>query len=161
MRCLIKVLKKKIVIKFVSMITISLKLFDTTLPVPAYQTTGAAALDLYARETVEIPAHTVGYVPLNIALQLPEGCWALLTARSSLHKKGLMLANGVGVGDYDYRGDGDEYTAALLNFTDSPVVVEKSERIVQLIILSREPVSWRVQQSFNSTDRGGFGSTGA
>ncbi|HCC84751.1 MAG TPA: dUTP diphosphatase, partial [Candidatus Pacebacteria bacterium] len=88
---------------------IKLKLFDPTLPMPAYKTTGAAAMDLYARVEVVIPAHKVGYVPLNIALQLPPDHWAQISARSSLHKKGLILANGIGVGDYDYRGDGDEY----------------------------------------------------
>lgn len=143
------------------MLQVKLKLFDTTLPVPEYQTSGAAALDLYARETVTIPAHSVGYAHLNIALQLPEGYWALMAARSSLHKKGLMMANGVGVGDYDYRGDGDEYRAALFNFSDTPVVVARGERIVQLLILSRERVTWQLQTSFVDTDRGGFGSTGS
>ncbi len=85
---------------------VGIKRFDTTLPLPEYKTGGAAAIDLYARETTVIPARGIGYVPLNIALQLPENTWALLAARSSLHKKGLMLANGIGVGDYDYRGDG-------------------------------------------------------
>jgi dUTP pyrophosphatase len=139
---------------------VSLKLFDTTLPVPEYQTEGAAALDLYAREQVVIPARGVGYVPLNIALQLPEGYWALLAARSSLHKRGLMLVNGIGVGDYDYRGDGDEYRAALLNFTDSDVTIERAERIVQLIVLPRERVELQLQTAFDTQNRGGFGTTG-
>jgi dUTP pyrophosphatase len=139
---------------------VNLKLFDTTLPVPEYQTTGAAAMDLYARETTVIPARGVEYVPLNIALQLPKGYWALLAARSSLHKRGLLLANGIGIGDYDYRGDGDEYKAALLNFTDEPVIVERGERIVQLMVLPRERIMWQVKEQFSDTDRGGFGSTG-
>lgn len=128
---------------------------------PAYKTTGAAAMDLYARVEVVIPAHKVGYVPLNIALQLPPDHWAQISARSSLHKKGLILANGIGVGDYDYRGDGDEYLAALLNFTDQPVIVERGERIVQLIVLEREPVEFELIKSFGTPNRGGFGSTGA
>ncbi len=141
------------------------KQFDTTLPKPEYKTPGAAALDLYARAEVVIPAHTVGYVPLNVALQLPENHWALLSARSSLHKRGLMLANGIGVGDYDYRGPNDEYLAALYNFTDTAVTVEKGERIVQLIVMHREPVQLQVVEDFDikdptTKDRGGFGSTG-
>jgi len=141
-------------------ITVTLKLFDTTLPLPEYKTAGAAALDLYARETITIPARSVGYVPLNIALQLPPDHFALLAARSSLHKKGLMMANSIGIGDYDYRGDGDEYKAALYNFSDVEVVIERGERIVQLIVLSRQPVEWQVVSKFTDTDRGGFGSTG-
>jgi dUTP pyrophosphatase len=136
------------------------KLFDTTLPLPEYKTSGAAAFDLYAREETTIPAHGVGYVPLNIALQLPPDHFALLAARSSLHKKGLMMANGIGVGDFDYRGDGDEYKAALYNFTDQSVVVERGERIVQLIVLSRPKVELLQKEAFTDKDRGGFGSTG-
>lgn len=140
---------------------VKLKLFDTTLPVPEYKTAGAAAFDLYARVETVIPAHQVGYVPLNIALQLPEGYWALVSARSSLHKRGLMMANGIGVGDYDYRGNSDEYKAALYNFTDQPVKIERSERIVQMMILEREPVQLQLVEQFtDAIDRGGFGSTG-
>lgn len=140
---------------------VKFKLFDTTLPVPEYKTAGAAAFDLYARVETVIPARQVGYVPLNIALQLPEGYWALVSARSSLHKRGLMMANGIGVGDYDYRGNSDEYKAALYNFTDQPVTIEQGERIVQMIVLEREPVELQLVEQFaDAVDRGGFGSTG-
>ena len=139
---------------------IKFKQFDSTLPAPAYKTSGAAAFDLYARQDITIPAQSVGYVPLNIALQLPVDHWAMVSARSSLHKKGLMLANGIGVGDYDYRGDGDEYLAALFNFKSEPVVVERGERLVQMIIMSREKVEFELVKNFGTADRGGFGSTG-
>lgn len=141
-------------------LSVAIKLFDSTLPLPEYKTAGAAALDLYAREETKIPARTVGYVPLNIALQLPPDHFALLAARSSLHKKGLMMANSIGIGDYDYRGDGDEYRAALYNFSDSEVTVERGERVVQLIILSRPVITWQEQKNFAEPNRGGFGSTG-
>lgn len=148
-----------------NLIKVVLKQFDPSLPKPEYKTAGAAALDLYAREETKIEAGSVGYVPLNIALQLPENHWALLSARSSLHKRGLMLANGIGVGDYDYRGPNDEYLAALYNFTNKDVVVEKAERIVQLIVMNREPVELELVSGFDKSnpetkDRGGFGSTG-
>lgn len=141
-------------------IVLGMKLFDKTLPKPEYKSKGAAAIDLYARVETKIPARSIGYIPLNIALQLPENHWALLSARSSLHKRGLMLANGIGVGDYDYRGPNDEYKAAVYNFTDSQVIIEKSERIVQLIVMHREPVKIVLMKDFDSPDRGGFGSTG-
>lgn len=142
------------------MLKVSIKRFDTSLPLPEYKTSGAAGMDLYAREETEIPARGIGYVPLNIALQIPEGCWVLMSARSSLHKRGVMLANGIGVGDYDYRGDGDEYKAALFNFIDKPVVIERAERIVQMIVMQRKPVTLVEKNSFGTADRGGFGSTG-
>jgi dUTP pyrophosphatase len=146
-------------------IKVIFKQFDKKLPKPEYKTPGAAALDLYARLETSILAGEVGYVPLNIALQLPENHWALIAARSSLHKRGLMMANGIGVGDYDYRGPNDEYRAALFNFSSQDVVVEKGERIVQLIVMHREPVELQTVSDFNTKDpktkdRGGFGSTG-
>jgi dUTP pyrophosphatase len=141
-------------------IKVTFKRFDKTLPKPEYKTSGAAAVDLYAREQTKIPAHSIGYIPLNIGLQLPENHWALLSARSSLHKRGLMLANGIGVGDLDYRGNNDEYMAAVYNFTTKEVVIERAERVVQLIVLHRNPVQLIEKDNFDSEDRGGFGTTG-
>jgi len=137
-----------------------IKRFDKSLPLPEYKTDGAAAFDLYVREETVIPPKKVALVPLNIAIQLPENHWALLSARSSLHKMGLMVANGIGVGDYDYRGDGDEYKAALLNFTDEEVTLQKGDRVVQMIVMTRDGVEFEEQEKFSDQNRGGFGSTG-
>jgi dUTP pyrophosphatase len=136
------------------------KRFDKDLPLPEYKSKKAAAFDLYARETVIIPPGSVMLVPLNIALELPPNHWALLSARSSLFKKGVMMANGIGVGDEDYCGDGDEYKAALLNFTDQEVTIERGDRIVQMIILNRESVELVETEKLGAENRGGFGSTG-
>jgi dUTP pyrophosphatase len=137
-----------------------IKRFDTSLPLPEYKTAGAAALDLASRIDVEIPPKAVVLVPLNIALQIPEGYFVLVSARSSLHKRGLIMANGIGVGDYDYRGDGDEYHAALYNFSEESVSIKKGERLVQMIVLEREPILLEEREHFAEQDRGGFGSTG-
>lgn len=141
-------------------LTVGIKRFDTSLPLPKYHTSGSVGIDLSARVETVIPAKAMVRVPLNIALQLPEGTWALLAARSSLHKKGLMMANGIGVGDSDYRGDNDEYQAALFNVTDADVVVEKGERIVQLIVMTYDKVEFEEKSKFEEPDRGGFGTTG-
>jgi dUTP pyrophosphatase len=143
-----------------SQLVLGIKRFDATLPLPEYKTAGAAGLDLVARLDVSIEPQSVGYVPLNIALELPAGYFALIAARSSLHKKGLMLANGIGVGDYDYRGDGDEYVAALYNFTQQTVAVTKGDRLVQLLILPVARVEIQEKQVLGNPNRGGFGSTG-
>lgn len=139
---------------------ITLKLFDQSLPVPEYKSTGAAAIDLYSRLEMTIAAGAVGYVPLNVALQLPPDHFVLLSARSSLHKKGLLMANGVGIGDYDYRGDGDEYMAALYNYTDKPVSIERGERLVQFMVLPRPSIQLEIVEQLTAENRGGFGSTG-
>ena len=137
------------------------KRFNKEHPLPEYKTAGAAAFDLHARESVTIPSHEVGYVPLNIAVEPPEGYFMLLAARSSTHKKGLMFANGIGIGDPDFSGDGDEYKAALWNFTDSPIVVDKGERVAQGMLVKFDRAEWEEVDSLGNKTRGGFGSTGA
>jgi dUTP pyrophosphatase len=141
-------------------IQLKIKRIDKSLPLPEYKTEKAAAMDLAARETVAIPARSIGYVPLNIAFKLPPNHFALVAARSSLHKKGVMMANGIGIGDEDYCGDNDEYRAVLFNFTDQEVTIEKGERIVQLLILERNEVALEEVEHLGEKDRGGIGSTG-
>ncbi|MFQ5676221.1 MAG: hypothetical protein ACE5G1_10020 [bacterium] len=67
---------------------IKIKRFDKSLPLPKYHSEQAACFDLVARETVEIPPHEVRLVPLNVAVDTPDGYFLLLAARSSTHKKG-------------------------------------------------------------------------
>jgi len=144
-----------------ALMKVKIKLFDQSLPLPEYKSAGAAALDLYSRLDITINPGEVVQVPLNIALQIEEDYFVLLSARSSLHKKGLMMANGIGIGDYDYRGDNDEYRAALYNFSQKVVHLEKGERLVQMIILKREKVTLEKLTIFGAHNRGGFGSTGS
>jgi dUTP pyrophosphatase len=140
--------------------TLYFKRFDASVPEPVQATQGAAGIDLYARKDTKILPHQVAMVPLNVALKPPTGHWILLAARSSLHKMGLMLVNGIGVGDEDYVGDDDEYKAALLNFTDKPVIVRKGERIVQVIVTQKVPIELVEVEKMSAPNRGGFGSTG-
>ncbi|HEY9585212.1 MAG: hypothetical protein A3D65_02390 [Candidatus Lloydbacteria bacterium RIFCSPHIGHO2_02_FULL_50_13] len=139
---------------------IRIKRIDKSLPLPEYKTAGAAGFDLSARERATIPTHKVGYVPLNVAIAPPEGHFLLLAARSSLQKRGLTMANGVGIGDADFSGNDDEYQAALYNFTDADVVVERGERIVQGIFIPVTHADFEEVDDMNNRTRGGFGSTG-
>ena len=139
---------------------VEIKRFDKELSLPEYKTTGAAAMDCLVREDVSVPAKSVAMVSLNIAVKPPKGHFVFLAARSSLHKRGLMTANAVGIGDEDYSGDQDEYKAPLYNFTDQPVEVKRGERVVQMMILPLDRVSWREVDSLDTPDRGGFGTTG-
>lgn len=117
-------------------------------------------MDCSVREDIEIPAKSVALAPLNIALMPPQGHFVLLAARSSLYKRGLMMANGVGIGDEDFSGDSDEYQAALYNFTDAPVALKRGDRIVQMIILPFDRITWNEVNSLGNPDRKGFGTTG-
>ena len=139
---------------------VKLKLFDKSLPVPKYQTEKAAGVDLYSRVDAEVPPHQVSIIPLNVALQVPDDHFVLMTARSSLHKRGLMMANGVGIGDADYCGNDDEYHAALYNFSSQTVQIRKGDRLVQIIILPRPKVEFELVKKLAAPNRGGFGSTG-
>lgn len=139
---------------------VSVRRVDKKLPLPEYKTPGAAAMDCSVREDVRIPPKGVGMAPLNIALKPPKGHFVFLAARSSLHKRGLMMANGIGIGDEDFSGDNDEYQAALYNFTDASVQLKKGDRILQMIILPFDRVEWRETDSLGSPDRKGFGTTG-
>jgi dUTP pyrophosphatase len=139
---------------------VKIKQFDTSLPLPAYKTAGAAATDLCARVTTTIEPKAVGYIPLNVALEVPDDYWVIVAARGSTHKQGLMPVHGIGIGDADFKGDNDEYHFPVYNFTDQPVVIEKGQRIAQMIVMPYERVEFEVVESLDSEDRGKFGSTG-
>ena len=144
-----------------SLMKVKIKRFDKSLPLPVYKTAGAAALDLASREEQSIKAGEVAYLSLNIALQVPKDSFVLVAARSSLHKRGVFLVNGIGIGDSDYCGSDDEYHAAVYNFTKETVVIKKGERVAQMMVLKREKVEWEEHEDFsNQQNRGGFGSTG-
>jgi dUTP pyrophosphatase len=139
---------------------ILIKRFDPELPLPEYKTAGAAGFDLSARMTVTVEPNSLGTVPLNVAMQAPEGYWIMFVARSSLQKKGLMMANGVAIMDADFCGDNDEYRAILYNFSGQAVTVERGERIVQAIVMPLLQFPIRPVESLANPDRGGFGTTG-
>src|SRR3989344_6688704 len=139
---------------------VRIKRIDKSLPLPEYKTGGAVAFDLSARISATILPKQVVFVPLNVALEPPDGYMVMLAARSSLHKKGLMLANGVGIIDRDFSGNEDEYHAALYNFTDEPVKVKQGERLVQGVFKKYDKAEWEEGEDLGNKTRGGVGSTG-
>jgi dUTP pyrophosphatase len=139
---------------------IHVKRIDKDLPLPEYKTEGAAGFDLSARETVVIDSHAVGYVALNVVIEPPQGYFTLLVPRSSLHKRGLMPVNGVGIIDADYAGNDDELKAALYNFTEQSVTIERGERIMQGVFAPLVRPTFSEVEKMESATRGGFGTTG-
>lgn len=134
---------------------------DTALPLPKYESAGACAFDVYARIETVIEPKSLGYVPTNLIVCVPEGYVLLLCSRSSTpRKKGLLTPQGVGVIDQDYCGPTDEMLLQVMNFTDAPVTVARGERIGQALVMpiARCEVVEGPPQSDKS--RGGFGSTG-
>lgn len=106
-------------------------------------------------KTVEIP---LGFSAEIVNEDNQPKCFLLLP-RSSLGKKGIMLANTVGLIDDTYRG---ELIALLHNYSDKNVLINKNDRIVQLLIVHVSMDSAVAVDSLSETDRGdgGFGSTG-
>ncbi|OHA47929.1 MAG: dUTPase [Candidatus Terrybacteria bacterium RIFCSPHIGHO2_01_FULL_48_17] len=139
---------------------IRIRRIDKSIALPEYKTAGSAGFDLSSRDEVTIPPGGTKFVPLNIIVELPKTHMLLLAARSSLPKKGLMLANGVGIGDSDFCGPDDEYQAMVYNFSDKAVIIEKGERIGQGIIVNVDRAEFEEADHVDHPSRGGFGSTG-
>lgn len=139
---------------------VKIKRFDKGIPLPEYQTPGAACMDLYSREKVIIKAKGIGQIRLNSAIHLPKGTWGLLVPRSSTYRLGIMPINGVGIIDSDFGGDNDEWRFLAYNYTDKSVTIEKGTRVAQFAILKYEKIELVEVESLNNKDRGGFGTTG-
>jgi len=139
---------------------LKIKRFDKSLPLPEYKTEGAVCFDCHARVAVTIAPKTTALIPLNIALKPPKNHFVLLATRSSFYKRGLMAPNGVGIGDEDFSGDNDEYHIPVFNFTDSPIVVEKGDRIAQMLVLPYSKFHLHEVEKLDKKSRGGFGTTG-
>ena len=129
---------------------------------PSYETAGAAGFDLAASADVTIGPGEVRLIPTGLVIEVPRGHFLGIFARSSTPlKRGLMVANGVGVVDSDYCGPNDEIKIQVLNFTASPVTVNAGDRIAQGVILPFVRAEWQEEETAASaTSRGGFGSTG-
>ncbi|MBQ6450255.1 dUTP diphosphatase [bacterium] len=141
-------------------VPVKIKLFDHSFPMPAYQTAGAAAFDLYARIDATLAPDQILPMPTNIAVQIPEDYWLLVAARSSLYKRSLNLVNDIGIIDTDYCGDNDEITIILHNFGQQTVHIKAGERLAQGILVPRLQAQFTQVEHLESANRGGFGSTG-
>ena len=127
---------------------------------PNKATPGSAGLDVYSRETCLIEPGKTSLVPLGFKMELhATNLFAMLFARSSLHKKSLIIPNGAGIIDNDYRG---EVMMLLHNISNTDVIINWGERIGQLVIMPIIPISVNIG-TVGTTKRGsgGFGSTGS
>jgi len=134
------------------------------LPLPAYQTTHAAGLDLIAAVADDAPLTLepgrTALVPTGLHIALPEGFEAQVRPRSGLAAKhGVTVLNAPGTIDADYRG---EIGVLLINHGQAPFVVGRGERIAQLVVAPVSRVQLVETAALDATSRGagGFGSTG-
>jgi dUTP pyrophosphatase len=134
---------------------------DPTISLPSYGTHEAAGFDLAAAHDLTIAPGQVALVRTGLVIEVPAGYFLAIFARSSTPlKRGLAVANGVGVIDPDYSGPNDEVMIPVLNFTRSDVHVTRGDRLAQGIILPAPRISWDEVSELRETTRGGFGATG-
>ena len=134
------------------------------LGLPAYQSAGAAGLDLLAalpeNTTLVIEPGARDRVPTGLCIALPEGMEAQVRPRSGLaHRHGVTVLNAPGTVDADYRG---EIAVLLVNLGQEPFVIRRGARIAQLVVARVERAVLVEADALEPTLRGdaGFGSTG-
>ena len=135
------------------------------LPLPAYETAGAAGMDLRAAVPEEDPIvlrpGSRVLAPTGLRIAVPEGFEAQVRPRSGLAlRSGVTCLNTPGTIDSDYRG---EVKVILANLGEENVIIRRGDRIAQLVICPVVRAAWRESEALDDTSRGhgGFGSTGA
>lgn len=137
-----------------------IKLLSPNAKLPTKGSAAAAGWDLYSATSAIIEPHSTVMIPTDISIEIPDGFWGGIYARSGLaSKKGLRPANCCGVIDSDYRGN---IIVALHNDGIEPQKIEVGDRIAQLIFHQWYRNIWQIVDELSETERSsrGFGSTG-
>ena len=134
----------------------------STLELPAYSTPLSAGMDLRADidEPITLGSLEKAMVPTGLHIELPDGYEAQVRPRSGLAAKhGITVLNSPGTIDADYRG---EIKVILVNLSKEPFVINRGERIAQMVIARYEKIEWEQVCELSDSERGerGFGSTG-
>ncbi len=137
---------------------------DQTLPLPSYETAGAAGADIRAnfadQASVTLTPGQRRLIPTGLRMEIPAGFEVQIRPRSGLAlKHGITLPNTPGTIDSDYRGP---LGVILLNAGEADFVIAHGERIAQMIVAPVVQARFELTGVLSATDRGdgGFGSTG-
>ncbi|DAC20945.1 MAG TPA: dUTP diphosphatase [Candidatus Poseidoniales archaeon] len=129
---------------------------------PTQGSADAAGWDLYALEEITVVRHKSSLIRTGLATAIPSGWEGQIRCRSSLGKKGMIMPNGLGTIDSDYRGE--LMVLATWIGEDDAFVVAKGERVAQLLFapVPKVTIVETTVESLGTTTRGqgGFGSTG-
>jgi dUTP pyrophosphatase len=140
---------------------LKIRRLDPTIPLPIYGTDEAAGFDLASAHDLIIAPQQIALVRTGLVIEVPTGqCLAIFARSSTPLKRGLLVANGVGIVDPDYSGPDDEVMIQVLNITNTDVQVRRGDRLAQGIILSAPRVRWQEVEEIRDVTRGGFGATG-
>jgi dUTP pyrophosphatase len=140
-------------------VVVKFKKLSPSAVIPAYATEGSAGMDFYASEDVWLDPSVPTFVHTGLAVEVPWGFELQLRSRSSMGAKGIMLTNGVGTVDCDYRG---EVMFNLINLLPDRKFIGLGERIGQGIVAPAFRATLKEVEDLSSTSRGsgGFGSSG-
>jgi dUTP pyrophosphatase len=145
-------------------VTLRVKRLDGNqdMALPSYETDGASGLDLRAAVVGELTLHPgeIRLVPTGVAISLPSGYEAQIRPRSGLAlKHGVGMVNSPGTIDSDYRG---EIGLVLINWGKSPFVINRGDRIAQMVVTRVSRAEVLEVDRLETTDRGkgGFGHSG-
>src|SRR4051812_29416155 len=132
------------------------------LPLPAYQTAGAAGMDLHAAVAADMVLQPgdIALIPTGLEISVPGGHEAQVRPRSGLAvKHGISLPNTPATIDSDYRG---EVRVPLINLGREPFTVTRGMRIAQMVVAPVSRVQWEEVDELSTTARaaGGFGHSG-
>lgn len=130
-----------------------------TARMPEYQTGGSVGADLFSTEGGAILKGEVALIRTGLAVDIPDGYEIQVRLRSSMGKLGLIIPNGVGTIDRDYRG---EIMMMVMNLTGGTWNYDTHQRIGQAIVAPVADAIWQETTGLDATLRGegGFGSTG-
>lgn len=139
------------------------RLTDTAV-IPEYQTSGAAAFDLHADlikcAIINLWPETSMLISTGISVMIPKGFCGVIVPRSGLGNKGVILGNGTGIIDSDYRGE--LFVNSYNRLVNEGINIHQGDRIAQMLILPVVQANFIEVDELDDTERGegGFGSTG-
>ncbi len=140
---------------------LKIKRLDPTISLPGYGTDEAAGFDLASAHDLSVPPRGIALVRTGLIIEVPTGhCLGIFARSSTPLKRGLLVANGVGIIDPDYSGPDDEVMIQVLNITETAVQIRRGDRLAQGIILPAPRIRWQEVTQIRDVTRGGFGATG-
>jgi dUTP pyrophosphatase len=148
--------------------TLHIKLLRESAIMPKYWSESACGIDLHS--DIDLSANVINgeltiwqnearLIPTGLSMEIPEGFGGFIFPKSGLGHKGLILGNGTGVIDSDYRG---EIFISAYNRTVSPIKIKQGQRIAQMVFMRIQRLELVETDELGDTNRGdgGFGSTG-
>ena len=140
---------------------VEITLVHENAKIPKYQTEGSAAFDFAIVEATTIEPNKIAKVRTGLIILTPKDHALIIASRSSNPiKKGIDMANSIGVVDSDYAGPEDEIFLLLKNITESPVTLLPGDRVAQGLFVPITHATFTEAKRPDQKNRGGHGSTG-